>query len=120
MLMRTLRLLLRRETVAPMLAMLFATAVCFVLVLVRMLAAGGLYEGIRRHAGLMWNLVLAWLPLIFALLACEEWRGGTKRNWRFIGFAAATVSGDFLPQPVRNAKGATMRTDMNVNNFMVS
>lgn len=88
MLMRTLRLLLRRETVAPMFAMLFATAVCFVLVFMRVLAAEGLYEGFRRHAGLMWNLLLAWLPLIFALLACDEWNGGTRRTWRFMGFAA--------------------------------
>jgi uncharacterized membrane protein len=88
MLMRTLRLLLRHETVAPMLAMIFATALCSMLVLARVIAADTLRDGLVKHAYLIWNLFLAWLPLIFALLACEEWKDGTKRNWRFIGFAA--------------------------------
>jgi uncharacterized membrane protein len=88
MLLRTLRLLLRHETVAPMLAMILSTALCSVLVLARIIAADTFRDGLMKHAFLIWNLFLAWLPLIFALLACEEWKGGTKRNWRFIGFAA--------------------------------
>lgn len=83
-----MRLLLKRETVAPLLAMIFATGVCLLLVGTRIVSADGLRDGFRRHAGLVWNLFLAWLPFIFALLAVEEWNRGAKRNWKFIGFAA--------------------------------
>ena len=87
--MRFLRLFLRHETVAPVLAMIFSTGVCLLLVGLRIVSADGLHDGFRRHAGLIWNLFLAWLPLIFALLAGEEWRRGLKRNGRFAVFAGA-------------------------------
>jgi uncharacterized membrane protein len=86
--MKILRLVLKRETVAPMLAMIFATFLCSALVLTRTLAAETLRQGLMNHGYLVWNLFLAWLPLVFALLACEERNGGKKRNWRFLGFAA--------------------------------
>jgi uncharacterized membrane protein len=82
--LRTLRLALRRETAMPTLALLFASGVCIAMVLARMLWTGQL-----RYACLGWNLFLAWLPLAFALLACDERRNGLARNWRFWGFAAA-------------------------------
>ena len=85
--MKFLRLFLRYETVAPVVALMMATAVCLLLVGLRIVSANGLHDGFRRHAGLIWNLFLAWLPLVFALLAGEEWRRGTKRNWRFVAFA---------------------------------
>jgi uncharacterized membrane protein len=95
MMLRILRLLLKRETVAPLLAMIFATALCCALVIVRVLAADTLFDGFKQHAYLVWNLFLAWLPLVFALLACEEWQEGAKRNWRFLGF----TTGWFLFAP---------------------
>lgn len=86
--MKFLKLILKRETVAPLLAMIFATAVCLLLVGLRIVSADGLHDGFRRHAGLIWNLFLAWLPFIFALLASEQWNSGSKRHWRFFSFAA--------------------------------
>ena len=86
--MNFLKLLLKRETVAPLLAMIFSTGVCLLLVGTRIVSANGLHDGFRRHAGLIWNLFLAWLPFLFALLASEEWNSGSKRNWKFISFAA--------------------------------
>ena len=68
--------------------MLFATGVCLFLVGLRIVSANGLHDGFRRHAGLIWNLFLAWLPFLFALLASEEWNRKSKRHWRFLSFAA--------------------------------
>ena len=85
--MKLLKLILKRETVAPLLAMIFASSVSLLLVGARIVSAEGLHDGFRRHAGLIWNLFLAWLPFIFALLASEEWNQTSKRHWRFFGFA---------------------------------
>lgn len=82
--MRLLRLAFRRETAVPMLALLFASIVCVVLVAARIIWTGRMVYGF-----LVWNLVLAWLPLAFALLACDEYRGESKPNWRFRGLGAA-------------------------------
>jgi uncharacterized membrane protein len=85
--MRFLKLFLKRETVAPMLAMAFATITSSIFVVALVLSAENLRAGIQRHGYLIWNLFLAWIPLIFALLACEELTSRTRRNWRFAGFA---------------------------------
>jgi uncharacterized membrane protein len=82
--MKLLNLLYRRETAAPMLALTFASAVSVALVVARVVWTDNL-----RGAYLIWNLFLAWLPLIFALLACEQYRNGGKPGWRFLGFAGA-------------------------------
>lgn len=68
----------------PMLAMSFATAVCVALVILRIGWTGKI-----RYGFLAWNLFLAWLPLLFALLAREHYREGEKPGWRFLGFSAA-------------------------------
>lgn len=82
--MKLVKLAFRRETAVPMLALTFASAVSVALVLARILWTGEFF-----YAGLVWNLVLAWLPLPFALLAREEFRSGPVRNVRFLGFAGA-------------------------------
>lgn len=41
-----------------------------------MVLARFLYSGERTYAFLVWNLFLAWMPLIFAILACQ-----TRRIW---------------------------------------
>ncbi|SPE52255.1 conserved membrane hypothetical protein [Verrucomicrobia bacterium] len=82
--MKLLRLAFRRETAIPVLALSFATGVCVALVGARIAWTGNLRAGF-----LIWNLFLAWLPLIFALLACDHFEEPAGRNWRFGCFAAA-------------------------------
>ena len=84
--MRILRLALRRETAIPVLALSFASAACVALVVARIISTGNL-----RYSFLVWNLFLAWLPLLFALLACENYQTCSPRNWRF-----ATLVGAWL------------------------
>src|SRR5207247_8027508 len=74
----------RRETAMPMLALTFASAVSVTLVFARIVWTGHL-----RYAFLVWNLFLAWLPLIFALLAREKYQHTSGRNWRFAALAGA-------------------------------
>ncbi len=82
--MKLIKLALKRETAAPILALLFATIVTGALVVGRVYWTGNISYGF-----LGWNLFLAWLPLVFALLACDEHRNGTGQNWRFYGFSGA-------------------------------
>ena len=65
--MKLLKLAFKRETAMPMLALTFASAASVALVFARILSTGNL-----RYSFLVWNLFLAWLPLVFALLACEN------------------------------------------------
>jgi len=67
--MRILKILFKRETVAPMLALTFASVVSVSLVIARIAWTREI-----RYAFLVWNLVLAWAPLILAVLACEEYK----------------------------------------------
>jgi len=76
--MKLLKLLYKRETAVPMLALTFASAVSGALVLGRIAWTGKL-----RYAFLIGNLFLAWLPLLFAVMACDHFKKETKRNWRF-------------------------------------
>lgn len=82
--MNFLKILFKRETVAPMLALTFASAVSVSLVMVRIAWTREI-----RYAFLIWNLFLAWLPLLFAVLACEHFKNGTRRNWRFAALTGA-------------------------------
>src|SRR4051812_49739668 len=45
-----------------------------------MLAARMLYTGTRGHGWLAWNLFLAWIPFLLALLLYERARAGV--SWR--------------------------------------
>jgi len=82
--MRLLRLAFRRETAVPVLALLFASGVSVALVTARIIWTRDV-----RYVFLMWNLFLAWLPLMFSLLAYDEYQAGLNRNWRFVGLASA-------------------------------
>jgi uncharacterized membrane protein len=82
--MRLLQLAFRRETAIPVLALIIASGTSAALVLARILWTGNL-----RYSFLIWNLFLAWLPMIFALLACENFRRASGRDWRFLGLAGA-------------------------------
>ena len=82
--MRLLKLALRRERAVPVLAVTFASIVS-----VAMLAGRIYYTGRMAYGALAWNLFLAWLPLIFSVLACERYEQGSGRDWRFLSFGAA-------------------------------
>jgi uncharacterized membrane protein len=82
--MKLLKLALKRETAVPVLGLTFATGACTFLVILRVI-----WTGNYRPAFLIWNLFLAWLPLVFSLLACDHYQQQPGRNWRFLGFAAA-------------------------------
>jgi len=88
--MRHLKLLLHPETLPPVAAMSFASAICCVLVAGRMLWTANLGYGF-----LIWNLFLAWLPLVFALLAREHFQPGQRPGGCGLGLAAAWLL--FLP-----------------------
>jgi uncharacterized membrane protein len=77
--MNLLKLALRPEIVLPVKALALASAVCADLAVTR-----GFWTGNHHYFGLLWNLFLAWTPLVFALLACEEFRNhGIGRHWCF-------------------------------------
>lgn len=85
--MNILKLLFRRETRAPMAALTFASTVSVIIVLVRVLFTGNI-----RYAFLIWNLFLAWLPLVLALLAREKYRttkSDAPLGWQFLSLSAA-------------------------------
>ena len=82
--MRVLNLLYRRDTAAPIYALTFASAAGVALVFTRVLWTHNL-----RYGFLVWNLLLAWLPLVFALLARDLDQRGERRNWRFVSLTAA-------------------------------
>ena len=82
--MRLLKLAFRRETAMPMLALTFSSATSVALVVARIVWTGKFY-----YSFLVWNLFLAWLPMVFALLACETYRRSSGRDWRFLSLAGA-------------------------------
>jgi uncharacterized membrane protein len=85
--MHILKLLFRRETRAPMAALLFASVVTVAIIVGRMVFTGNIRSGF-----LIWNLFLAWLPLGFALLAREKYheaRNGERWSGPFLALSAA-------------------------------
>lgn len=82
--MAIVRLAFRRETMLPVAALIFASLVCLGMVSMRILSATHI-----RYQFLIWNLFLAWLPLVFALLASHSFHTGSPKTWRFAGFAIA-------------------------------
>jgi uncharacterized membrane protein len=82
--MKMLNLFFHRETRSPMLALLFASVTGVALVGARIVVTRNIQYGF-----LIWNLFLAWLPMLFALLACGKFRAGEHRNWRFGALAGA-------------------------------
>jgi len=53
-----------------------ASAICFLLLVIR-----AVYAGEMRWTGFFWNLLLAWVPLIFAQLLCGELDRPGRRRW---------------------------------------
>jgi uncharacterized membrane protein len=73
-----MKLAFRRETATPILALVFATAVCVALVIGRIAWTRDVQYGF-----LVWNLFLAWLPLVFALLASDKYQATSGKGWSF-------------------------------------
>jgi uncharacterized membrane protein len=82
--MKTLKLLFAPDTRPQMLALTLASGTGVALVIARIIATHDI-----NYAFLVWNLFLAWLPLIFALLARERYRAGARCDWGFAGLAGA-------------------------------
>jgi uncharacterized membrane protein len=81
--MKLFKLAFKRETALPMIALLFASGVSVALVVAKIIAARKFFL-----AFLVWNLFLAWLPLVLALLACDEYQQFPRRTGRFIALSA--------------------------------
>src|SRR5947207_3443156 len=90
--MKILKLALGKETAIPTLALLFGSGVSVALVIARVI-----YTQHLSYAFLVWNLFLGWLPFVFALFACDEFRSKSKSNWRWRFGAFATAWLLFFP-----------------------
>jgi uncharacterized membrane protein len=77
--MKVLRVFMARETAVPMLAVTLASAVSILLVILRIV-----WTRQPGYKGLVINLFLAWLPLLFAFLAREAYKPGARASARFI------------------------------------
>jgi uncharacterized membrane protein len=82
--MKVFRLMFQRETLVPMLALSFASAVSVAMVIARMV-----WMRDSHYAFLIWNLFLAWIPMAFALLAREHQNENVNPGWRFVAFGGA-------------------------------
>jgi len=82
--MRILKIIYKRETAVPMLALTFASVVCGALVLGRVAWTGKI-----RYVFLVWNLFLAWLPLVLAVLTQESYQQRGRTDWRVWGLGTA-------------------------------
>lgn len=82
--MSVFKIAFRRETLMPMLALLFGTTVCLGLVGMRIARTGNI-----RYGFLVWNMFLAWMPMFFALLTSHAFRAGARQKvrWFVFGFA---------------------------------
>lgn len=74
----------KRETLAPMMALIFASCVCILFVLGRIV-----WTGNYRYIYLAWNLILAWIPLLLALVAEDRFAGKAGGDWRFGALAVS-------------------------------
>jgi uncharacterized membrane protein len=77
--MKLLELLFRPETRLPVAALALATATGTVLMIVEILFSLNI-----RYGLLLYNLLLAWIPLILALLAQREFELRGWRHWKFL------------------------------------
>src|SRR5215471_16902755 len=82
--MTILKIIFRRETAMPLYCLAFSSAVSLGLVFARVLWTRNIQYGF-----LFWNLFLAWLPLLFAMVARENFEQTGGRNWRFGAWTAA-------------------------------
>jgi uncharacterized membrane protein len=84
------RVVFQRETLTPVLALAGVSALAMMLVGLRILFTRSL-----QHGYLIWNLFLAWLPLLFCLAAVRVARSEPGSRWKFWTLATAWLL--FLP-----------------------
>ena len=79
-----------RPIAVPLIALLFVSCVAVTLTVLRT-------EWSRnwRYMSLIWNLFLAWLPLVFALAVHRRHQRGERRGWQIYSLAALWLL--FLP-----------------------
>jgi uncharacterized membrane protein len=83
--MKLLQLIRKQGLGLPVLALFAASTTCCALITYRILAGAQV-----RHAYLVWNLFLAWLPLVFALFAVERFsRTNNPRDRKFLALGIA-------------------------------
>jgi uncharacterized membrane protein len=88
--MKTLRIISDSGSTIPLLTLMCASGLGLVLIGLRIL-----YSGNWHQLYLIWNLILAWLPLLFSVIACRFGQPGCIRNWRFVGSSLAWLA--FFP-----------------------
>jgi len=79
-----------RGAAIPVLALLFASAVGVLLTALRVKWTGNI-----RYLLLVWNLLLAWLPLLFALAVYRRYERGERQDWKIFTLAVLWIL--FLP-----------------------
>jgi uncharacterized membrane protein len=83
--MKLLKFIRNQGLAAPVFALLLASAACVALVAYRVVVTHWPW-----HAYLIWNLFLAWLPLVFAVMAVERFNeAGGIRDRKFLALGAA-------------------------------
>src|SRR5688572_16545189 len=83
-------IVLQRETLRPVLTLAAVSVLAMSLITGRILVSHSL-----KHGYLIWNLLLAWLPLFFCLAAVRVAQTAGKRHWKFWMLATAWLL--FLP-----------------------
>ena len=63
-----------RRRLVTLLGLVAASLFCVALVLVRMIESGS-----PKFTGLIWNLFLAWIPFVLAVVVYDRWRRGRAR-----------------------------------------
>ena len=113
--MRIFKLLFKRETFLPMAALTFASAVSAVLIFSRVIVTRDF-----RYGFLVWNLILAWMPLVFALLARNDYQtrqGGTRAGLKFFSLCGAWLL--FFPNAPYIFTDLIHLTHRSINHFWV-
>ena len=77
------RTISRQRASRMMLALMFASSACFGMLMVRLA-----YSGRVRYSFLIWNLLLAWVPLVFSV-AAYRLHGRAGRHWLTLAVCAA-------------------------------
>lgn len=83
--MKFIRIVREQGLSAPVFALALASATLIALITLRVIAGAQV-----RHAYLMWNLFLAWLPLVFAVFAAERFTvANDLRDRKFLALGVA-------------------------------